>query len=58
MGTQKTKTKKINVLLVSIVNRNLGDTVIADTTEYMIKNAFLPFSNIEFEIRLPRKRPR
>jgi len=30
---------KVNILLVSIVNRNLGDTVIADSAEYIIKKS-------------------
>lgn len=29
---------KINIILVQIVNRNYGDAVIADNTEYLIKN--------------------
>ena len=31
--------KQVNVLLVEIVNRNLGDCVIAETAEYLVKRA-------------------
>lgn len=31
--------KKVNILLVQIVNRNLGDAVIADNAEYLIRQA-------------------
>ena len=31
--------KKIMILLVQIVNRNLGDTVIADNAEYLVQQA-------------------
>lgn len=31
--------KKVNILLVQIVNRNLGDQVIADNAEYLVRQA-------------------
>lgn len=34
--------KKVNILLVQIVNRNLGDTVIADNAAYLVKRQ-LPY---------------
>lgn len=42
--------KKINVLLVSIVNRNLGDTVIADTARYYIEKAISHIQNITYQV--------
>lgn len=31
--------KKVNILFVQIINRNLGDQVIADNTEYLVRQA-------------------
>lgn len=36
------KKAKVNIVLVEIINRNLGDAVIADTTYYLLQKA-LPF---------------
>lgn len=36
----KAHTSVINVLLVEIINRNMGDCVIADSTSYLLKKSF------------------
>ena len=33
----KGEQQKVNILLVELINRNLGDTVIADTATYLTK---------------------
>ncbi len=42
MERKKKNTKKVNILLVEIINRNLGDTVIGDTALRLIQKA-IPF---------------
>ncbi|MBQ3782522.1 MAG: polysaccharide pyruvyl transferase family protein [Lachnospiraceae bacterium] len=40
--------KQVNVLLVEIVNRNLGDCVIAETAEYLVKRAIKSNDKIKY----------
>ena len=47
----KSTTSKINILLVEIVNRNFGDTVIADNTAYLLQRALPMTSRSRFAIQ-------
>ncbi len=44
--------KKVNILLVQIVNRNLGDTVIADNAAYLIRQAVPRFLKQHYMLQL------
>ncbi len=44
--------KKVNILLVQIVNRNLGDTVIADNAAYLIKQSLPYFTKKHYRLQL------
>lgn len=43
--------RKINILLVQIVNRNLGDSVIADNAEYLVRQALPRLSRQHYVIQ-------
>ncbi|MCD7824946.1 MAG: polysaccharide pyruvyl transferase family protein [Clostridiaceae bacterium] len=48
--TNSSTHRKINIVLVSIINRNLGDYVIADTAEYYIQKALSNFDKDSYQI--------
>lgn len=43
--------KKVNILLVQIVNRNLGDSVIADNAEYLVRQALPRLSDRHYAVQ-------
>ncbi len=47
----KGEQQKVNILLVELINRNLGDTVIADTATYLTKRGLPLFSRSRFHIQ-------
>lgn len=50
MEKKDVKAKKLNVLLVEIVNRNLGDMVIADNAISVLKQSFPSFGEKQYNI--------
>ena len=50
MNKKKKNRRKLNILLIEIVNRNLGDNVIADNTEYILMNILPSYIKEEYTV--------
>ena len=50
MNKKKKNLRKLNILLIEIVNRNLGDNVIADNTEYILMKVLPQYVKEEYTV--------
>ena len=50
MNKKKENLRKLNILLIEIVNRNLGDNVIADNTEYILMKVLPQYVKEEYKV--------